>query len=72
MDNLLEFVELLNYLPQAGKKIALISTYEFRQLIYKKHRIIYSYHAKNVVILAILHTRLDMKNDLEKFINDIK
>lgn len=62
MNNLIDYIDLLQEMPQAGKKIHYyISNYEVRQLIYKKHRIFYYIDSSDVVILSIIHTRLDIK-----------
>ena len=55
-----------------GKKIEfVISNYETRQMIYKKHRIIYHIKGNDVVILAVLHTRLDINKALNRLKRDI-
>ena len=40
--------------------------YELRQLLYKKHRIIYYLNNDRVVILAVIHTRLDVKKAVDR------
>ena len=47
----------------------IISNYEIRQLIYKKHRIIYYVKGNDIVILSVLHTRLDLGKALRKLKN---
>lgn len=49
----------------------MISNYELRQLIYKSHRIIYTVKVDDIVILAVLHTRLDIAKALKKMQRDI-
>ena len=44
----------------------IISNYEVRQVIYKKHRIIYTIDKDSVVILAVIHTRLDINKALKR------
>ena len=50
----------------------IISNYEIRQLIYKKHRIIYHIKGSDIVILSVLHTRLDLGKALRKLKRDIQ
>lgn len=69
MDNLVEYANIIESMNFVGKKINyIVSEYDIRQVIYKKHRIIYHVKEKNIVILAVVHTRLDMK----KILNGIK
>lgn len=39
---------------------------EARQIIYKKHRVIYHIKGNDTVVLAILHTRLDINKALKR------
>ncbi len=62
MGKLVDYAEILNTMPNLGKDFPLeLYDYELKQLIYKKHRIIYHVKDNNVVILAVIHTRLDVK-----------
>lgn len=71
---LVDYVDILETMPELGKVMEYdIFNYEIRQMLYKKHRVIY--HVKNnkdVIILAILHTRLDIKKALKKLKRDLK
>ena len=80
MSKLIDYTDILETMPEIGKKIEfVISSYEIRQMIYKKHRIIYHIKENDVVILAVLHTRLDINKALkflgyqnkEKFLEDL-
>lgn len=71
---LVDYVDILETMPELGKVMEYdIFNCEIRQMLYKKHRVIY--HVKNnkdVIILAILHTRLDIKKALKKLKRDLK
>jgi len=70
MNKLIDYVEILETLPDLGKKFELkVSDYNVKQIIYRKHRIIYYKNEKKVVILAVLHTKLDIKKAI-KDLND--
>jgi len=71
MNKLVDYVDGLDNMPKVGKKFKMISNYELRQLIYKSHRIIYTVKADDIVILAVLHTRLDIRKALKKMQRDI-
>lgn len=69
MKKLVDYSEILDTMPKLGKDFQFeLYDYELKQLIYKKHRIIYHIKDNNVVILAVIHTRLDIK----KVIRSIK
>lgn len=62
MEKLIDYAEILNTMPKLGKDFPFkLYDYELKQLLYKKHRIIYHVKENNVVILAVIHTRLDVK-----------
>lgn len=72
MSKLIDYTDILETMPKMGKKIEfVISSYEIRQMIYKKHRIIYHIKGNDVVILAVLHTRLDINKALNRLKRDI-
>lgn len=72
MSKLIDYTDILETMPEIGKKIEfVISSYEIRQMIYKKHRIIYHIKENDVVILAVLHTRLDINKALNRLKRDI-
>ena len=67
MRKLVDYTDTLETMPETGKKTNFyISDYEIRQMIYKKHRIFYNIKGKDVVILAIIHTKLDVGKALRK------
>lgn len=72
MNKLVDYVDTLDNMNKIGKNLEyVISNYKLRQLIYKSHRIIYTIQEDDVVILAVLHTRLDVGNALKKLKRDI-
>ena len=73
MNKLVDYVDILESMPEIGKKIDyIIANYEIRQMIYKKHRIIYHIKENNTVILAVLHTRLDIDKALRRLKRDLE
>ena len=73
MRKLVDYVDILETMPELGKNMNyIISNYEIRQLIYKKHRIIYHIKGNDIVILSVLHTRLDLGKALRKLKRDIQ
>ena len=72
MRKLVDYVDILETMPKLGKNMEyIISNYEIRQLIYKKHRIIYYIKGNDIVILSVLHTRLDLGKALKKLKRNI-
>lgn len=72
INKLIDYVDILETMPKIGKKMEyIISNYEIRQMIYKKHRIIYHIKGNDTVILAVLHTRLDIDKALRRLKRDI-
>lgn len=73
MRRLVDYVDILETMPELGKNMEyIISNYEIRQLIYKKHRIIYHIKENDIVILSVLHTRLDLGKALKNLKRDIQ
>ena len=73
MRKLVDYVDILETMPELGKDMDfIISNYKIRQLIYKKYRIIYHIKGKDIVILSVLHTRLDLGKALRKLKRDIQ
>ncbi len=67
IEKLIDYVEILNEMPNIGKTFTYkVYKYELRQLLYKKHRIIYYLNNDRVVILAVIHTRLDVKKAIDR------
>lgn len=72
MSKLVDYADILETMPKIGKCMENnIFSYEIRQMIYKKHRIIYHIKGNDVVILAILHTKLDIARALKKLKRNI-
>lgn len=72
MRKLVDYTDILDTMSEIGKKTNFfISDYEIRQMIYKKHRIYYNKKGEDVVILAIIHTRLDIGKALRKLKRDM-
>ena len=72
MRKLVDYTDILETMPEIGKKTNFyIFDYEIRQMIYKKHRIFYNIKDKDVVILAIIHTRLDVGKALRRLKRDM-
>ena len=71
MNKLVDYVYTLENMNEMGKDFEyVVSNYKLRQLIYKKHRIIYIIKNDDVVILAVLHTKLDIEKALKKLKRD--
>lgn len=67
MEKLIDYTEILETMPRIGKEMDNIRTkYELRQMIYKNHRIIYHIKEDEIVIIAILHTRLDLDSAIKR------
>lgn len=60
--SLMDYVDSLENNPQLGKLFFTYKKNEIRQLIYKKHRIIYYIKDNEVRILAVIHTARDIDN----------
>ena len=63
--NLVNNAYLLEQHPRAGKIIYTDNSIETRQLIYKKHRIIYRIRSEEIHIGAIIHTAQDLQTTLK-------
>ena len=67
MNKIVDYVTILETMPNIGKQMEyVLFKYEIRQMIYKKHRIIYHLKGNDAIILAVLHTKLDIDNALKK------
>lgn len=72
MSKLVDYVDTLDDMNEIGKNLEyVVSNYKLRQVIYKSHRIIYTIKEDDIVILAVLHTRLDIEKALKKLKRDI-
>ena len=73
MSKLIDYVDILETMPKMGKVLKYkVLGYNVRQIIYKKHRIIYHVKENNVVILAIIHTRLDIDKAIKRLKRDVE
>lgn len=69
MSRLVDYVDILETMPELGKNMEyIISNYEIRQLIW----IIYHIKENDIVILSVLHTRLDLGKALKNLKRDIQ
>lgn len=62
---LIENVNLLLEYPQAGKAYFYAHNLLIRQLIYKKHRILYYVDEDIIHIISIIHHRQNIKNKID-------
>lgn len=71
MNKLVDYASIIETMKFIGKKIDfIVSEYEIRQVIYKKHRLFYYIQNEDIVILAVLHSKLDVDKALKKFQNN--
>lgn len=72
MRKLIDYTDILETMPEIGKKTNFsIADYEIRQMIYRKHRVFYYIKGKDVIVLAIIHTRLDIGKAMKKLKRDM-
>lgn len=72
MGKLIDYVDTLNTMPCLGKKMDYkVFEYELNQLIYREHRIIYHIKENDVVILAIIHIKVDLDKASRKLKRNI-
>ena len=62
--NLVYYASILKDNPKAGKILFTYNEIEFRQLVYKMHRIIYCIYDEEIHIGAVLHTARDLETSL--------
>ena len=69
INGLIDYAEELDNMPKLGKIYnTLFSNYEIRQLIYKSHKVYYTIQKDDIVILAVLHSKMDIKNALKNIL----
>lgn len=56
-------------MPQIGRRIFEVNNEEIRQLIYEKHRMLYTLKKDKIYILAVVHTTRNY-NVIIKYIKD--
>lgn len=72
INKLIDYVDILETMPNLGKDVQMvIYKYNVKQIIYKKHRILYCQEDDNITILAVLHTRLDVKKAIRSLKNGL-
>ena len=71
MAKLVDYVDHLRKMKKLGKDFEYsIFDYELRQLIYKNHRILYSIKENDIIIFAILHSKMDIEKALKRLKRD--
>ena len=72
MNKLIDYVNILETMPNLSKDIQMvIYKYNAKQIIYKKHRNLYCQEDNNITIMAVLHTRLDVKRAIRSLKMDL-
>ena len=73
MNKLVEYTDILNTMPELGKVMEnSIFKYEIRQIVYKSHKIIYHYNKKDIIVLTILHSKMDLNMALKRLKRNLK
>ena len=71
MFNLVDYADNLKHMQKLGKDFEYrILDYELRQLIYRDHRILYSIRENDIVVFAVLHTKIDIEKALKRLKRD--
>ena len=60
--SLINYGNSLSFTARLGKLLLKNNHYEFRQLIYKMHKIFYVINHNEIRILSVIHTRHDISN----------
>lgn len=73
MSKLVDYIDILNTMPDLGKVIEnKVFNYEIRQLVYKNHKVIYHNDGKDIIILTILHSKMDFEIVLKRLKKGLK
>lgn len=56
INDLIEYSKVIQNNPQIGKIIVVLNQYVFRQLIYRKHKILYFMFNNKIYILRFVHS----------------
>lgn len=56
INEVIEYIKIIEQSPQIGRIIYLNKNYVSRQLVYKKHKILYMIHNNKIFILRIIHS----------------
>ena len=59
---LLEYIKILEEMPYIGRELYKTKYSEIRQLIYKKHKIIYQVQDNTILINLIIHNSTNLEN----------
>lgn len=62
INGLIEYVDTLKDFPHLGKILFENNNIEFRQLVYKMHKIYYYINNEEIRILSVVHTKHDIVN----------
>jgi len=76
ISGLFDYIDMLTIFNHLGKTLFYIKNIEIRQLLFRKHRIIYCLEPNRIIILSVIHTHRDihksikfLKNNLNSFKN---
>lgn len=67
--SLTNHIDNLYISPRLGKLLFIHNNFEFRQLIYKMHKIFYSIHDNQIYILTVVHTSYNIENTVKYLSN---
>ena len=68
----MEYVNnLFNFTNHLGKHILDFNSYQIRQVIYEKHKILYSVVGNEIRILALIHASQDYNKAFKKLIKEL-
>lgn len=62
ISDLFDYINMLTIFSHLGKPLFYINNIEIRQLLYRKHRIIYYLEPNRIIILSVIHTHRDINN----------
>lgn len=73
MNKLIDYVDILNTMPELGKVMGNnVFKYEIREIVYKSHKIIYHKTKTDIVILTVLHSKMDLNTALKRIKRNLK
>lgn len=72
IEELIQYTKILKDFPNLGKNIFYIKDFEIKQLLFKKHRIIYYIQETKIIILTIIHTSRNINRILKTLKKIIK
>ena len=68
--NLMDYTTVLKDDPYLGKAITKSNSEYIRQLIYRKHKILYTIYDDYILVLAVVHSSRNMDNFFKTFLSD--